>query len=141
MTRRTKWFATPSRYGTFIHDTLPVCAGARTDLRAGRVTDVIARLSALSTSTPESRESLEKLVHYYTEHQGRMQYDEYRRRGYGIGSGSVESAHKQIVQARMRQAGMRWSELGARHLLALRVLLLNDQWSLTDRLVMKPHAA
>jgi hypothetical protein len=40
--------------------------------------------------------------------------------GYGIGSGAVESAHKQVVHARMRQAGMRWSEAGARRLLALR---------------------
>ena len=56
--------------------------------------------------------------------------------GYGIGSGAVESAHKQVVHARLRQAGMRWSEAGARHLLALRVLLLNDNWVLLDRLRM-----
>lgn len=31
---------------------------------------------------------------------------------------------------------MRWSELGAQRLLALRVLLLNNQWSLLDRLTM-----
>jgi len=70
-----------------------------------------------------------------------MRYDEYLRLGYGIGSGAVESAHKQVVQARMRQAGMRWSERGARHLLALRVLLLNEQWARLDRLVMGRLAA
>ena len=48
--------------------------------------------------------------------------------GYGIGSGAVESAHKQVVHARLRQAGMRWSENGARRLLALRLLLLNHDW-------------
>lgn len=36
------------------------------------------------------------------------------------------AAHKQVVPARFRQAGMRWSEAGARRLLALRLLLLND---------------
>lgn len=36
--------------------------------------------------------------------------------GYGIGSGAVESAHKQVIHARLRQAGMRWSEAGARPL-------------------------
>ena len=56
-----------------------------------------------------------------------MRYDEYLRLGYGIGSGAVESAHKQVVHARFRQAGMRWSEAGARRLLALRLLLLNRQ--------------
>jgi hypothetical protein len=49
-----------------------------------------------------------------------MQYDEYLARGYGIGSGAVESSHKQVVHARLRQAGMRWSVRGAQHVLALR---------------------
>jgi hypothetical protein len=31
---------------------------------------------------------------------------------------------------------MRWSELGAQRLLALRVLLLNDEWQQLDRLRM-----
>jgi len=69
-----------------------------------------------------------------------MHYDEYLRLGYGIGSGAVESAHKQVVHARLRQAGMqagmRWSEAGARRLLALRLLLLNGDWALLDRMRM-----
>jgi len=40
------------------------------------------------------------------------------------------------VHTRFRQAGMRWSEAGARSLLALRLLLLNDNWALLDRLAM-----
>jgi hypothetical protein len=60
----------------------------------------------------------------------------YLRLGYGIGSGAVESAHKQVVHARFRQAGMRWSEAGVRRLLALRLLLWNDHWALLDRLPM-----
>ena len=47
-----------------------------------------------------------------------------------------QSAPKQVVHARLRQAGMRWSEAGARRLLALRLLLLNDNWALLDRLTM-----
>jgi hypothetical protein len=35
---------------------------------------------------------------------------------------------------------MRWSEAGARRLLALRLLLLNDQWMLLDRLRMSSLA-
>ena len=81
-------------------------------------------------------ESLQALIRYYSENAGRMHYDEYLRLGYGIGSGAVESAHKQVVHARFRQAGMRWSEAGARRLLALRLLLLNDNWAQLDRLRM-----
>ena len=103
--------------------------------------DDIARLEKMKARSPEAREKLNALIGYYTDHQSRMCYDEYLRKGYGIGSGAVESAHKQIVHARLRQSGMRFSERGAIHLLALRVLLLNGQWSLLDRLVMRPLAA
>lgn len=106
------------------------------DLKAGKVEQVIAQLKRLRPKTAELQQSLESLIHYYTANVTRMWYDEYLRLGYGIGSGSVESAHKQVVHARFRQAGMRWSEAGARRLLALRLLLLNDNWKLLDQLRM-----
>jgi len=106
------------------------------DLRAGKVQDVIAALKRLRPKTEELREGLKSLIGYYSENAGRMRYDEYLQLGYGIGSGAVESAHKQVVHARLRQAGMRWSEAGARRLLALRLLLLNGDWALLDRLRM-----
>jgi hypothetical protein len=106
------------------------------DLKAGKIEQVIARLKRLRPKSPPLRASLDSLIRYYTENASRMQYDEYLRRGYGIGSGAVESAHKQVVHARLRQAGMRWSEAGARRLLALRLLLLNDNWACLDRLAM-----
>jgi hypothetical protein len=106
------------------------------DLRAGKVQEVIARLKRLHPKTSELRQSLTGLIRYYSENAGRMRYDEYLRLGYGIGSGAVESAHKQVIHARLRQAGMRWSEAGARRLLALRLLLLNDSWTLLDRMRM-----
>jgi len=110
------------------------------DLKAGKVQDVIGRLKRLRPKTAPLRESLESLIGYYSQNASRMRYDEYLRLGYGIGSGAVESAHKQVVHARLRQAGMRWSEAGARRLLALRLLLLNDSWALLDRLTMVPVA-
>ena len=95
-----------------------------------------AALKRLRPKTEELRASLQSLIGYYSENAGRMRYDEYLRLGYGIGSGAVESAHKQVVHARLRQAGMRWSEAGARRLLALRLLLLNGDWALLDRMRM-----
>jgi hypothetical protein len=106
------------------------------DLKAGKVEQVIARLKRLRPQSPQLRESLQSLIRYYSANAGRMRYDEYLRLGYGIGSGAVESAHKQVVHARLRQAGMRWSEAGARRLLALRLLLLNGEWALLDRFTM-----
>ena len=119
---------------------------------------VIARLKRLRPQSPQLRESLDSLIRYYSANATRMPTrsaatrfnlswirltmllrfwsNEYLRLGYGIGSGAVESAHKQVVHARMRQAGMRWSEAGARRLLALRLLLLNGDWAVLDRLTM-----
>jgi hypothetical protein len=111
------------------------------DLRAGKVEAVLVRLRTIETGSSEERDKLDGLIKYYTDNASRMRYDEYLRLGYGIGSGAVESAHKQVVHARLRQAGMRWSEAGARRLLALRILLLNDDWAMLDRLRMRPFAA
>lgn len=110
-------------------------------LRAGQVDRVIEDLRGMEPSTPDEREKLHGLIRYYTENRERMRYDEYLRLGYGIGSGAVESAHKQVTHARMRQAGMRWSEAGARRLLALRILLLNGSWPMLDRLTAQRVAA
>jgi hypothetical protein len=111
------------------------------DLRAGKVQDVIARLKRVRVKTPWScarlcSRSSATTVRMPGACATQRVPREYLRLGYGIGSGAVESAHKQVVQARFRQAGMRWSEAGARRLLALRLLLLNDNWALLDRLRM-----
>jgi hypothetical protein len=111
------------------------------DLRAGKVEAVIRRLQRLTPSSEDAGQYLKELIGYYRDNAQRMRYDEYLRLGYGIGSGVVESAHKQVVHARMRQAGMRWSEAGARRLLALRLLLLNDRWDMLDQLRMISVAA
>jgi hypothetical protein len=70
-------------------------------------------------------------VRYYEENKERMKYDEYLAKGYGIGERGRESAHKQVVQARMRQAGDALEREGARRLLALRPVL-NREWKNLD---------
>jgi len=58
-----------------------------------------------------------------------IDYPLFQQRGYPIGSGSVESAHKQVVQRRFKQAGMRWAPQHVDPLLALRDILCNGRWS------------
>jgi hypothetical protein len=57
-----------------------------------------------------------------------LDYAHFRRRGYPIGSGSVESGHKVVVQRRLKGAGMRWAEANLDPMLALRNLVCNDRW-------------
>ena len=56
-------------------------------------------------------------------------YASFRAQGYPIGSGSVESAHKLVVQSRMKQAGMRWGPSHVNAMLAMRNLACNDRWT------------
>lgn len=69
--------------------------------------------------TPEAAEVLRLERGYFAANAGRTDYPAYRARGLPIGSGAVESSAKQLVQARMKRAGMRWSDPGAEALLAL----------------------
>ena len=68
------------------------------------------------------------LIGYFYRHRRRMTYQTFREAGYPVGSGTVESGCKVVVQERMTGAGMRWSRAGAQAMLALRCLLLSDRW-------------
>jgi hypothetical protein len=70
-----------------------------------------------------------KLLAYLEANRSRMDYKYYQRIGCGIiGSGAIESAHRTVVQKRMKLSGQRWSKPGAQHMLNLRVLYMNCQW-------------
>jgi hypothetical protein len=77
--------------------------------------------------TPLPKEGREALAYLFS-NRHRMRYRHFRQAGYPIGSGTVESACKVVVQQRMKQAGMRWSRSGAQAMLALRCALLSDRW-------------
>jgi hypothetical protein len=70
-----------------------------------------------------------KLLAYLRANQKRMDYKDYQQMGCGIiGSGAIESAHRTVVQKRMKLSGQRWSKKGAQHMLNLRVIHMNQQW-------------
>lgn len=52
-----------------------------------------------------------------------MRNSEFRAQGLPIGSGIVESAHEQVLQVRMKQAGQRWSIERGRRVVLLRAPL------------------
>jgi len=57
-----------------------------------------------------------------------MQYDQYLRAGYPIGSGVIEGACRHVIKDRMERAGMLWTLDGASALLRLRVVHTNGHW-------------
>lgn len=79
-----------------------------------------------------------KSLTYLFRNRWRMCYREFRAAGCPIGSGTVESACKLVVQQRMKQAGMRWSRDGAQAMLALRSALLSDRWLTVEHAICPP---
>jgi hypothetical protein len=80
--------------------------------------------------TDETRTEYDQVRTYFTNHQHRMKYPEYLRQGWQIGSGSIESACKTVVNQRLCQGGMRWGEAGSDAVAHLRALYRSDpdQW-------------
>src|SRR5207248_1417864 len=60
-----------------------------------------------------------------------MQYPTYQQAGWPIGSGSVESANKVVVEARLKGAGMRWERHNVNPMLVLRNAVCNRRWDET----------
>ena len=81
---------------------------------------VLAALATLTAPTPAARETLRRERRYFRQHAERMAYHTLRLDGLPIGSGAIESAATHVVQIRLKRPGMRWSEDGARAVLALR---------------------
>jgi hypothetical protein len=81
------------------------------------------------TKNPEALKEINDNITYFENNQGRMHYDEYKAKGYHIGSGTAESACKHVVSQRLKQAGMTWSIKGAESILQLRILWKNNEWN------------
>src|SRR2546421_2923818 len=72
----------------------------------------------------------EKLA-YFQKREGHMQYPTYQAASWPIGSGSVESANKVGVSARLKGAGMRWGRHNVNPMLVLRNAVCNRRWDET----------
>ena len=94
-------------------------------LRDSRGAEVIAELTTLRDSGeyPALRADIQGEIDYFTANQQRMDYRRYRELGLPIGSGTVESACKNVVAARMKQSSMMWGMPGATGMLQLRAYL------------------
>lgn len=91
---------------------------------------------------PKASEAARKAFTYYTNNRQRMRYALFRSKGLRIGSGTVESGCKQIGTQRLKVAGARWTQEGARKTAKARAALLSNQWtSVTTRLGCLAQAA
>jgi len=57
-----------------------------------------------------------------------VQYDDFIDRGLIVGSGQVESGHRQVTQRRLKIAGAWWTEANMHLIAGLRSLRANGWW-------------
>lgn len=90
-------------------------------LASGNVDGLVNELMECLLEAPAAAiAALDQLVGYYRSNQHRMRYHDARQFGLPIGSGHVESAHRHVLQTRMKRAGQLWSPMRARRMARLR---------------------
>lgn len=90
---------------------------------------VLAALAALTPTTEEAVQAIEDARTYFTRNAPRMDYPRFVARQFPIGSGAVESSCKCLVEARLKQAGMRWGIPGSQAIASLRALHRSGRWA------------
>ena len=96
----------------------------REELDEGRVDEVIAALLSHAGSCEEARKNAE----YFSINRQRMNYPKFRAMGLCVASGVVEGGCKNIVGARLKQGGMRWTVGGANAIIALRCAVESNRF-------------
>jgi len=88
---------------------------------------VVERLRSTVEQAGASGETATQLA-YLEKRLEQMAYPRFVAEQWPIGSGSVESANKLVVQERLKGAGMHWAEENVNPMLALRNALCSDRW-------------
>jgi hypothetical protein len=100
---------------------------ARSELWDGRIQDVIQSCRSLLSHAP-ARPWIEKAITYYDHNEKRMDYARFRKLGYLIGSGTIESACKQIAAVRLKRSGARLTLPGVFATAKARAAWLSKTW-------------
>ena len=96
----------------------------REELDEGRVDEVIAALRSHAATCEEARKNAE----YFSNNRERMNYPKFRAMGLCVATGVVEGGYKNIVGARLKQGGMRWTVAGANAIIALRCAVESNRF-------------
>src|SRR5436305_1421275 len=87
---------------------------------------VLRHLSWLAARYPSPL--IQELLAFFLQREAHRQFPIYQEAGWPIGSGSVESANKLVVEARLKGAGMRWCRHNVNPIVVLRNAVCNREW-------------
>jgi len=79
-------------------------------------------------ASAETLDRVRAAASYLDKRKAQMDYARFQAAGYPIGSGSVESGNKVVVEARLKGAGMHWARAHVNPMVALRDVLCSDRW-------------
>ena len=108
----------------------PWRAQQQAQLKGGHVAEVQAGLVPY-LAAPDVAEALAPVrgcYRYLTNRPGQFEYQRALAADLPIGSGEIESAHRYVLQQRLKLAGAWWKEETAAAMLALRTLRANREW-------------
>ncbi len=98
-------------------------------LMQSKVEQAIEAIQQQAAGNKKAQQVKAGLINYYEQNKERMDYARYTKIGTGIiGSGAIESAHRTVIQKRLKQSGQRWGIKGAQNVLNLRVVYMSNQW-------------
>lgn len=95
-------------------------------LEDGRYEEVLKALSAYKDMAVPT--GTVNLYNYINNNKANIDYPAYKKRGYFIGSGAIESGNKTVLQSRFKQAGMRWNPVTAQYMLSLKSKEKSGLW-------------
>jgi hypothetical protein len=81
-------------------------------------------------TVPDKNAPVRACYRYITNRAGQFDYKSALEAGLPIGSGEIESAHRYVIQDRLKRPGAWWKPTNAENMLALRVLRANNDWNL-----------
>ncbi len=84
----------------------------------GHVDSIEMALKHLNLDSGKWPDEVQQTPGYFKNNRKRMCYDEFRKAGYAIGSGTVESGINTVVHHRMRRPGRGWTRDNAQAMLA-----------------------
>ena len=98
-------------------------------LKSGKLDDVLLELGRYIERDDKNDAPVRDCYRYLSNREKQLDYAGARTKGLPIGSGEIESAHRYIIQKRLKIPGAWWIEENAADMLSLRVARQNNRWN------------
>jgi hypothetical protein len=100
-----------------------------TRLYLGHVGAVLGGLRRMQAHSEAAAKAIANCWVYLHEHRNRTSYRQFRKGGYPLGSGGIESSNKFICHVRLKRSGAWWYETNSNQMLALRCAKYNGTFN------------